>query len=88
MSLIKLSISFLAVAALLSACSQPDQAQCACLRQAQKVNRLSEVIWSATASHQDTILLKQALEKKESICKKLVQSTPDALQQLKEACPQ
>ena len=88
MSLIKLSISFLATAALLSACSQPDTTQCACLKQAQKVNRLSEVIWSATATHQDTILLKQALEKKESVCKKLVQSAPDALQQLKEVCPQ
>ena len=85
MSLIKLSISFLASAALLSACSQPDQAQCACLKQAQKVNRLSEVIWSATATHQDTILLKQALEKKEPICKELMQSATDVLQQLKEA---
>lgn len=88
MSLIKLSISFLASAALLSACSQPDHAQCDCLKQAQKVNRLSKVIWSARATHSDTILLKQALEKKEAICKKLAQSTPDALQQIKAACPQ
>jgi hypothetical protein len=88
MSLIKLSISFLAAAALLSACSQPDKAQCACLAQAQKVNRLSEVIWSSNASHQDTLLLKQALQKKQAICKELEQSTPEALHKLRAQCPQ
>lgn len=88
MSLIKLSISFFVVAAMFSACSQPDQAQCACLKQAQKVNHLSEVIWSSNATHNDTLLLKKALQKKQSICKKLEQSAPEALQNLKEACPQ
>lgn len=88
MSLIKLNISFFVVAAMFSACSQPDQAQCACLKQAQKVNHLSEVIWSSNATHNDTLLLKKALQKKQSICKKLEQSAPEALQNLKEACPQ
>lgn len=88
MSLIKLSISFLAAAALLSACSQPDSAQCACLKQAQKVNRLTEVIWSANATHQDSILLKRALEKKQAACEALQESAPEALQNLKEICPQ
>jgi hypothetical protein len=88
MSLIKLSISFFAAAAIFSSCSQPDQAQCACLKQAQKVNRLSEVIWSSNATHNDTLLLKKALQKKQAICKKLEQSAPETLQNLKEVCPQ
>jgi hypothetical protein len=88
MSLIKLSISFLASVALLSACSQPDQTQCACLKQAQKVNRLSAVIWSSNATHNDTLLLKKALQKKQAVCKKLEQSATEALQNLKEACQQ
>lgn len=88
MSLIKLSISFLAAAALLSACSQPDPAQCACFKQAQKVNRLTEVIWSLNATHQDSLLLKQALEKKQDACKALQESAPETLQNLKEVCPQ
>lgn len=88
MSPIKLSISFFAAAAIISSCSQPDQAHCACLKQAQKVNRLSKVIWSSNASHNDTLLLKKALQKKQAICKKLEQSTPEALQNLKDVCPQ
>ena len=88
MSLIKLSISFLAVASLFAACSQSDPAECACLKQAQKVNRLSEVIWSSNATHQDSVLLKQALEKKQAACKALQKSAPESLQNLKEICPQ
>lgn len=88
MSLIKLSISFLATVALLSACSESDPSQCACFKQAQKVNRLTEVIWSSNATHQDSILLKQALEKKQAACKALQESAPEALQNLKEICPQ
>jgi hypothetical protein len=88
MSLIKLSISFLAVASLFAACSQSDPAQCACFEQAQKVNRLSKVIWSLNATHQDSLLLKQALEKKQAVCKALQESAPETLQNLKEVCPQ
>jgi hypothetical protein len=88
MSSIKLSIYFFAIVALLAACSQPDQTQCACLKQAQKVNRLSEVIWSSNATHNDTLLLKKALQKKQAVCKKLEQTAPEALQNLKEICPQ
>jgi hypothetical protein len=88
MSYIKLSISFLTAFCFLAACSQADKSQCACLEQAQKVNRLSEVVWSSSATHNDTLLLKAALEKKASLCKKLQESAPEALQDLKAACQQ
>jgi hypothetical protein len=83
---LKLLISFLTFMLMLLACEQPDQAQCACFEQAQKVNRLSNVIWSSGATHQDTFLLKAALEKKDKLCKKLEQSAPEALLDLKKSC--
>jgi hypothetical protein len=47
---------------------------------------LSNVIWSSSATHQDTLLLKAALQKKDKLCKKLEQSAPEALLDLKKAC--
>lgn len=88
MRLIKLSISFLTALLLWSACSQADPTHCACLDQAQKVNRLSEVIWSSGATHQDTLKLSEALEKKNKLCKKLQESSPEALLDLKKSCQQ
>ena len=73
---------------LFGACSQADQAQCGCLQQAQKVNRLSSKIWSSGATHNDSLLLKAALAKKDKLCKSLQESTPEALQKLISACPQ
>lgn len=83
---LKLLISFLTFIMLFVACSQPDRTQCACFEQAQKVNRLSNIIWSSGATHQDTLLLKAALEKKAKLCKKLEQSAPEALLDLKKSC--
>ena len=71
-----------------AACSNADTKQCACLQQAQKVNRLTQAVWSANASHNDTLLLKAALQKKADLCKKLLESTPEQLQELKASCPQ
>jgi outer membrane murein-binding lipoprotein Lpp len=88
MSYIKLSISFLTILLLFGACSQADQAQCGCLQQAQKVNRLSSKVWSLSATHNDSLMLKAALAKKDKLCKSLQESTPEALQKLKSACPQ
>jgi hypothetical protein len=83
---LKLLISFLPFLLMLLSCEQPDQAHCACFEQAQKVNRLSNVIWTSGATHQDTLLLKAALQQKDKLCKKLEQSAPEALLDLKKAC--
>ncbi|MEY4286705.1 MAG: hypothetical protein RL511_783 [Bacteroidota bacterium] len=88
MSYIKLTISSLIVTSIFAACSNADTKQCACLQQAQKVNRLTQAVWSANASHNDTLLLKAALQKKADLCKKLLESTPEQLQELKASCPQ
>jgi hypothetical protein len=88
MNTIKITISFLAILMLFGACSQADQAQCGCLQQAQKVNRLSSKIWSSGATHNDSLLLKTALAKKDKLCKSLQESSPEALQKLISACPQ
>ena len=88
MNTIKLTISFLSILLLCGACSQVDQAQCGCLQQAQKVNRLSSKIWSSGATHNDSLLLKTALAKKDKLCKSLKESSPEALQKLVSACPQ
>lgn len=71
-----------------AACSQADPAQCACLNQAQKVNRLTAVIWSSNATHKDTILLRAALVKKDLLCNKIKERAPEALQDLKKVCLQ
>ncbi len=88
MSLIKLTISSLIVTCVVAACSQAAPTQCACLKQAQKVNHLSQAVWSESASHKDSLLLKAALQKKDALCKKIQESTPELLQELKSLCPQ
>jgi hypothetical protein len=88
MNTLKLTISFLTILLLFAACSQADQAQCSCLQQAQKVNRLSSKIWASGATHNDSLLLKAALAKKDKLCKSLQESAPEALQELKAICPQ
>ena len=88
MKVLKLAIYLLSLSALVGACSQADKTQCECLSQAQKVNRLSTKIWSAKATQQDSILLKEALIKKEKLCKSLQESAPEALHQLKSTCQQ
>lgn len=88
MSYIKLSISFLFVGAIIGSCSQADTSQCACLAKAKEVNRLSKIIWSSGASHQDTIQLKAALEQKDKLCKKLQELDPESLIEIKSACQQ
>ena len=65
MSILKL-LFFISIYAILSfSCSAPDRAQCACLEQAQKVNRLTQAVWNNSASHQDSLLLSKALQKKD-----------------------
>lgn len=86
MSSIKLIISLVAVGVLYAACSQPDTSQCACLEQAQKVNRLSKKIWSSSASHQDSLDFKAALQEKQNLCKKLQELAPDKLIEIQSAC--
>ncbi|MFM7005902.1 MAG: hypothetical protein ACKOWX_01480 [Flavobacteriales bacterium] len=86
MGSIKLIISLVAVGVLHAACSQPDTSQCACLDQAQKVNRLSKKIWSASASHQDSLDFKATLEKKQNLCKKLQELAPEKLIEIQNAC--
>lgn len=88
MGTIKLIISLVVVGVLHAACSQPDTSQCACLEQSQKVNRLSNKIWSASASHQDSLNFKAALEKKQLLCKKLQELAPEKLQEIQKACQQ
>jgi len=88
MKVLKLAIYLLSLSALLGACSQADKTQCECLSQAQKVNRLSTKIWSAKATQQDSILLKEALIKKEKLCKALQEAAPESVQKLKSTCPQ
>lgn len=85
---LKLTIYLLCFCAITSACSQADSAHCACLNQAQKVNRLSAKIWNEQASRQDSLLLKVALSKKDKLCKALVEATPESLQKLKSTCQQ
>lgn len=88
MKVLKLAIYLLCLSTVVGACSQVDKTQCECLSQAQKVNRLSTKIWSSRASQRDSILLKEALTKKEKLCKKLQESAPEALHQLKSICQQ
>ncbi|MFM8963791.1 MAG: hypothetical protein ACKOGD_08115, partial [Sphingomonadales bacterium] len=66
---LKLTIYLLCFCAVTFGCSQADSAQCACLNQAQKVNRLAAKIWNEHASRQDSLLLKAALTKKDKLCK-------------------
>lgn len=69
-------------------CSQDDKAACDCLLQAQKVNQYSAKIWTLKATHADTMNLKNALIKKEKLCKSLQQSDPKIIQELKGKCNQ
>lgn len=88
MNRLKLTFYLLCFCAITSSCSQADSAQCACLSQAQKVNRLSAKIWNEQASRQDSLLLKAALSKKDKLCKALEEATPESLQKLKSTCQQ
>lgn len=69
-----------------SACEQDNKAYCSCLEQANKVNKLSAVIWSGAATHQDTMALKKALASKEKLCLSIQQSKDNAIQELKGTC--
>ena len=69
-----------------SACEQENKAYCSCLEQANKVNKLSAVIWSGAATHQDTMALKKALASKEKLCLSIQQSKDNAIQELKGTC--
>ena len=69
-----------------SACEQDKKAYCSCLEQANKVNKLSAVIWSGAATHQDTMALKKALASKEKLCLSIQQSKDNAIQELKGTC--
>jgi hypothetical protein len=69
-----------------SACEQDNKAYCSCLEQAQKVNKLSAVIWSGGANHQDTIALKKALASKEKLCQTIQQSKDKTILELKGTC--
>jgi hypothetical protein len=88
MNVLKLTIYLLCFCAFAFACSQADSAQCACLNQAQKVNRLAAKIWNEQASRQDSLLLKAALTKKDKLCKALQEAAPESVQKLKSTCPQ
>lgn len=69
-----------------SACEQDNKAYCSCLEQANKVNKLSVVIWSGTATHQDSITLQKALATKEILCQTIQQSKDNIIQELKGTC--
>lgn len=74
---LKLAIYLLSLSALFGACSQVDKTQCECISQAQKVNRLSTKIWSAKATQQDSILLKEALIKKKNCVRRYKKQHPN-----------
>lgn len=69
-----------------TACEQDNKAYCSCLEQANKVNKLSAVIWSGTATHQDTLALQKALATKEKLCQTIQQSKDNTIQELKGTC--
>jgi hypothetical protein len=87
MSILKLLFFISSFAILSFSCSAPDRAQCACLEQAQKVNRLTQAVWNKSASHQDSLLLSKALQKKDKLCKKLQEAAPETLHELQALCP-
>jgi hypothetical protein len=69
-----------------SACEQDNKAYCSCLEQANKVNELSEVIWSGGATQKDTLALKEALATKDKLCQSIQQSKDNDIQELKGTC--
>ncbi|MEY2924648.1 MAG: hypothetical protein RLZZ337_1196 [Bacteroidota bacterium] len=88
MKSIKVIFFISSIFTLIFSCSQPDQAQCACLKQAEKVNELTQVIWQQNASHNDSLELSKALKKKTLLCKELQEASPDLLHELQETCQQ
>jgi hypothetical protein len=87
--MIKRNISFIfcAICALfIASCEQDNTAYCSCLKQAEKVNKLSSIIWSGSATKKDSIALKNALLKKDQLCQPIQQSKDNAIQELRGTC--
>ena len=56
------------------------------LGEAEKVNKLSSIIWSGSATKKDSIALKNALLKKDQLCQPIQQSKDNAIQELRGTC--
>ncbi|MEN9700271.1 MAG: hypothetical protein RLZZ301_1469 [Bacteroidota bacterium] len=78
--------SIVVMGLLFTACEQANPSACACLKQAKKVNQLSQKIWSQTATHSDSVQMRNALIKKETKCQQMADLSPEEVASITAKC--